>query len=118
MIDGNKQVEQLKQQTQVSKDEQAMAREQLKADTSIEVALITSDSFNAGTDKDVNGVDDSQEIVDRHIDRTMKLNKGQMDMSKFNDQQRFNNAKLEMDKRKMESAERIAEMNKNKFDKK
>lgn len=118
MIDGQKEIEELKQQTQVNKDEQAMAREQLKADTSIEVALITSDSFNAGTDKDTNGVDDSQEIVDRHIDRTMKLNKGQMDMSKFNDQQRFNAAKLEMDKRKMESAERIAEMNKNKFDKK
>lgn len=108
--------------------DKGMEQEQLKSDTNIEVAkiraeaqieaaLITSDSFNAQLgDTDGDNIDESDEIVNRHFDRVMKINKGQMDMEKFKNNQRSNDAKLEMDKRKMESQERIAIINKNKYD--
>jgi len=53
------------------KDKRERDLAQLAADTKIESALILSDSFNAGTDKDFDGVDDSEEIVDRHYKRAM-----------------------------------------------
>ena len=57
---------------QVKTDRQKYSDDK-RSETAIEVATITSDSFNAGTDKDTDGIDDSVEIEMRAADRQLKL---------------------------------------------
>lgn len=56
-------------ETEKIRDERERYKIDKNAETDIEVALITSDSFNAGKDENENQVDDSQEILERWKER-------------------------------------------------
>lgn len=47
----------------------------LKAETDIEVALLTIESYNTGKDQNLNNVTDSEEAIDRYYDRQLKERK-------------------------------------------
>jgi hypothetical protein len=83
------------------RDERERYKIDKNAETDIEVALITSDSFNAGKDENANEVDDSQEIVDRWRDR-------QLERERLVEEKRANFAKEQLAREKMQNDLKIS----------
>lgn len=102
-IDGQKEVEGIKLQTEQMKDQRERDLAKLKADTQIEVALITSDSFNAAApdNADTDGLQPSDEIVQRHLERMRAA-------SDSAETRRSNMANEQLKREEIQSKERIA----------
>lgn len=117
-LDSNERVAEMQKEKAEIDYKKAIDVQLLRNEGQIESALITSDSFNAGLgDVDNDGVDQSQEIVDRHEDRMLKRQQTNNQQRQQESNERIANRKLELDEKKMESQERIARINKNRFDK-
>jgi hypothetical protein len=108
---------QMMAQTQANKDKVTLEVAKINAEAKIQSALIMADSFNAKEgDADGNGIDESDEIIDRYYDR---LN-GQRDAQRkqFNEDRKaaMEDKKMQQQNKKMANDLKIAQENKNKHD--
>lgn len=116
--DGQQQVAEMNAQSK--KEEQAILLQiaQLKANTEIEKALIMADSFNAKEgDIDGDGVNESNEIIDRHYERLQRSRENYAKAQQTNSKLNMENKKMNIKEKEMENKLAIAKENKNKFDK-
>lgn len=116
---GNEQIKQMELQDKQIEREFQMQLAQLKANTEIEKALIMSDSFNAAQgDIDGDGVSESEEIVNRHLERVNMARQGFREEQQMNKKEAIENRKNDIKEEEISAKLEIAKINKNRYDKK